>query len=574
MGSQAESAGLQRVVMVEPSSRFRKLRKVGREVDKKHGQGSVMFAIKPVPMPRLTSGSLQLDTVVGGGFPVGRITLLWGKKSSGKTYLALLVAAHAQKLCANCLEPARLEGVREVIDDDGEVLYESVGFCDCYATGRWQPRPFPEEKTDKGGLKICEVEESDADSDAGKPEGGGDDGGQLSEPASSTSVPDESPEPSASNTGARRAAKKTAKRAAKKVRRKVVRKASATADEQSLTEAAAEPLAASAGAGKGKGAQRGAQELSASKKTARKSTAKKSKKRKSTLYAERLVRLKTNSYEEFRVMLIDLERAFDPVWAKLVGVDVRLLVLHVPSTAEEAIDAYDAINRTGAIDLAIVDSIAHMTPSDEITMSAEEWRQGLGARLVNRACRKTVSAITDTYRDYGRAPTQIWINQTRASMNKFGSKEVRPGGFGQDFVNSLELRQWASPYETMQIEDDGKKDDVLEIGVRLRIHFEVKKNKTFPGAGLGSFVLNVQTGKVEEDDFIIARCESCGILKKADKGNKWLCFGQKFSTKKAAAELLLGSMRNQVRDFLLRNMMAGARGEEKEAVTSDEWGPE
>lgn len=560
--------------MSEASDRLRQLARVSKAVNKKHGMGSVLLKVKPVPIPRISFGSLSLDTVTGGGLPVGRITLLWGHKSSGKTYLGLRVAANSQNLCANCLRPARIDEIREVVDPEtGEVFYSAVGFCDCYAKGLWQPRPTPHEKTDKGGLKTCEVEESDASPDPCV-EGGSTGNDGPSEPTSSTSVADDASEVSESTTGARRAAKKRAKRATKKVRRKVGQKASTVEVEQGVTEAAAEPPAASAMVGDLKTAQRGVQELSKGKKTARKKAVRLDRKRKSTLYAERLARMKVNSYEEFRVMWIDLERAFDSVWAERVGVDVRRLVLHVPSTAEEAIDAHDAMLRTGAIDLAIIDSIAHMTPSDEIEISTEEWRQGLMARLMNKHCRKAVSAVTDTYRDYGRAPTQIWINQTRATMSSFGSKEVRPAGKGQDFANSLEIKQWAHKYETEKIESDGKQDDEMSLGVRVRIHCDIQKNRTFPGGGSCSFVLNVRTGQIEDDDFIIARCESCGILKKAEKGSKWLCFDQSFPTKRDAVKLLLGSERNRVRRFLLENMVGAALGSKREEIVPENWGIE
>ncbi len=560
--------------MSEASDRLRQLAKVGRAVNRKHGMGSVLLKVKPAPIPRISFGSLSLDTVTGGGLPVGRITLLWGHKSSGKTYLGLRVVANSQNLCANCLRPARIDEIREVVDPEtGEVFYSAVGFCDCYAKGLWQPRPTPHEKTDKGGLKTCEVE-GDVDSGPHEGEGGlvGNEG--PSEPTSSASVADNAPEVSASTTGARRAAKKRVKRAAKKVRRKVGRKASAAEVEQGAAETAAEPLAATLVAGEPKAAQRGTQEPSKGKKTARKKTVRPDKKRKSTLYAERLARMKVNSYEEFRVMWIDLERAFDSVWAERVGVDVRRLVLHVPSTAEEAIDAHDAMLRTGAIDLAVIDSIAHMTPSDEVEISTEEWRQGLMARLMNKHCRKAVSAVTDTYRDYGRAPTQIWINQTRATMSQFGAKEVRPAGKGQDFANSLEIKQWSHKYDVEKIESDGKKDDEMSLGVRVRIHCDVQKNRTFPGGGSCSFVLNVRTGQIEDDDFIIARCESCGILRKAEKGSKWLCFDQAFSTKKDAVKLLLGSERNRVRGFLLENMVGAVLGGKREEIVPESWGIE
>ena len=262
----------------------------------------------------------------------------------------------------------------------------------------------------------------------------------------------------------------------------------------------------------------------------------KSKKRRVKAFEWRCEELKKNSYEEFRVGFIDAEKALDLVWADKIGLDVRRLILELPSTAEEAVDIYDALIRTGAVDLLIVDSIAQMTPSKEIEVSSEDDLVGVQARLVNRMCRKTVAAMTDTWKDYGKQVTQLWINQVRMKVNAgFGSPEVRPGGMGQDFVNSCEVKMWSSNYEQDTVDHGMGAKDVMKVAHRGRLNFEIVKNKTAPPKGSGSFVLDFRTGKVDQIGQIVSLCERYGFLSKASP-TKWDFRGKEFSTKTAAVE--------------------------------------
>ena len=434
--------------MVNP--RLEKLRKFADSVNKAHGQGTLTLGPKVIKMTRLTTGSLLFDASLGGGIPVGRCTMFYGKESAGKTYCAYKTAAENQDRCANCLRFVRIDEVIEHHDEEtGEVFYEAVAHCDCYVQGLFVPRPYPEEKEAKAsdGLKRVEREVLAAD-------------------------------------------------------------------------------------GKSK------------------------KKVKVSLYEERLERYKENSYQEFMVAIIDVESSWDPAWATKMGLDVRRVLIEKPDTAEQAIDIYDAMMRTGSVDLMILDSLAQMTPSDEVEASSEDWQQGLQARLLNKLARKASSALVATYKDYGREVTQIWINQLRVKLHvQFGSPEVKPGGLGQNFMISVGIKLWASDWASEAIDEGLRKQEVREKGVRVRVNYKIDKNKTAPPKQIGGFTLNVETGLIEESDQIVSLCERYGALVK-ESGNKWLVGKESFKTKGAAVERLMGpEMWPELRESLLRQMM-------------------
>lgn len=437
--------------MTKPSERMSKLRSFAKSAERRHGQGMITFSRKVLPMPRLSTGSLTLDATLGGGIPVGRITMLWGKKSAGKSLTTYMTIADAQKRCANCLRHVEIEDVIEHFDEEtGEFFYEAKAHCDCYEKGLFKPKPYPDEREPKAkdGLKWVE-----------------------------RTVPDPKKEG-------------------------------------------------------------------------------KTKKVKVALFEERLERYKENSYEEFRIGILDVENTYDAEWGAKIGVDNRRLMIEVPAEAEEAIDTYDALIRTGAVDLLIVDSIAQMTPNAEIEASTEDWQQGLQARLINKMCRKTVSAMVKTARDTGRVTTQIWVNQPRQKIggSMFGPTEVLPGGKGQEFAPSVEVKMWTSKWEAEEVDEGMKKDDTREMGTFVRINFKTEKNKTAPAKAIGSFVLNVRTGQVEEMDQILSLCEKYGILKKSATGNKWMFDGGEFKSKTAAVEKMSepATMRRLKSELLVR----------------------
>jgi recombination protein RecA len=217
--------------------------------------------------------------------------------------------------------------------------------------------------------------------------------------------------------------------------------------------------------------------------------------------------------------------------------DDRLILYVRPDTAEEGIDIYDSLLRTGSVDLFILDSLAAMTPSKEIEESMEKWQQGLQARLLNKFCRKTQSSVNSAAKDFGRVPTQLWINQLRMKIGvMFGNPETMPGGMGQGFVSSCEVKLWSSGYDIKEVEAIGGDEKDLQVADSVRINFSVEKNKTAPPKGKGSYSMKLDSGYVDQLNLYVSLCERFGEL--AKDGAKWNLGMQTFTSKKAALEAM------------------------------------
>jgi protein RecA len=256
-------------------------------------------------------------------------------------------------------------------------------------------------------------------------------------------------------------------------------------------------------------------------------------------FADRVDRYSENSYEPFRVAIFDFEASFDRNWASKLGLDERLILYVRPDTAEEGIDIYDSLLRTGAVDLMILDSLAAMTPSKEVEESTEKWQQGLQARLLNKFCRKTQSSINAVSREYGRTPTQIWINQIRMKIGVvFGNPETVPGGLGQGFVTSCEVKLWTSSYDVQDIESVPGKEKDLKIAKSVMVNFAVEKNKTAPPKGRGSYTMMLADGSVDQVNLYVSLCERYGELSR--DGSKWVLGINKYGSKRNAIEALQG----------------------------------
>ena len=131
------------------SRRRNQLKKFAENVQKKYGDRVVEFGVSTLEIPRVQTGSMSLDIALGGGLPVGRVTMFYGQKSSGKTTTAYRIAGLAQGLCANCLRPVDTQVVEFVDETTGEVEYDQEGSCSCYNEGLFEPIQYPDEKKDE-----------------------------------------------------------------------------------------------------------------------------------------------------------------------------------------------------------------------------------------------------------------------------------------------------------------------------------------------------------------------------------------------------------------------------------------
>ena len=161
---------------------------------------------------------------------------------------------------------------------------------------------------------------------------------------------------------------------------------------------------------------------------------------------------------------IDVEHALDPVYAKALGVDIDNLLVSQPDTGEQALEITEALVRSGAIDVIVVDSVAALVPRAEIEGEMGDSHVGLQARLMSQALRKLAGAISKSN------CVAIFINQLREKVGvMYGNPEVTPGGRAMKFYASvrIDIRKG----ETL-------KNGTEQIGTRARA--KVVKNKVAP----------------------------------------------------------------------------------------------
>ena len=161
---------------------------------------------------------------------------------------------------------------------------------------------------------------------------------------------------------------------------------------------------------------------------------------------------------------IDVEHALDPVYASNLGVDVEALLVSQPDTGEQALEITEALVRSGAIDVIVVDSVAALVPRAEIEGEMGDSHVGLQARLMSQALRKLAGAISKSN------CVAIFINQLREKVGvMYGNPEVTPGGRALKFYSSVRLD--IRKIETL-------KNGSEQIGSRTRAR--VVKNKIAP----------------------------------------------------------------------------------------------
>ncbi|MCY4118745.1 MAG: recombinase RecA, partial [Caldilineaceae bacterium] len=158
---------------------------------------------------------------------------------------------------------------------------------------------------------------------------------------------------------------------------------------------------------------------------------------------------------------IDVEHALDPGYARKIGVDVDDLYVSQPDTGEQALEIAEALVRSGAMDVVVVDSVAALVPRAEIEGEMGDSHMGLQARLMSQALRKLVGAVKTT------GTSMVFTNQLRQKIGiMFGNPETTPGGLALKFYSSVRL-------DVRRIQSIKQGSDV--IGNRTRV--TVRKNK-------------------------------------------------------------------------------------------------
>jgi recombination protein RecA len=220
---------------------------------------------------------------------------------------------------------------------------------------------------------------------------------------------------------------------------------------------------------------------------------------------------------------IDVEHALDPAYAQRIGVDVDALYVSQPDTGEQALEIAEALVRSGAMDVVVVDSVAALVPRAEIEGEMGDSHVGLQARLMSQALRKLTGVVKSSN------TCMIFTNQLRQKIGvMFGNPETTTGGMALKFYASVRL-------DVRRIESIKQGTDV--IGNRTRV--TVKKNKVAPPFKVAEFDIMYNEGISTVGDLVDLGVNNDIIVKRGS----FYSYG----------ELRLGQGRENAKTFLMEN---------------------
>lgn len=231
--------------------------------------------------------------------------------------------------------------------------------------------------------------------------------------------------------------------------------------------------------------------------------------------------------------IVDAEHALDPSYAKALGVDIDNLLISQPDTGEQALEICEALVRSGAVDVVVVDSVAALVPKAEIEGEMGDAHVGLQARLMSQALRKLTGVISKS------RTAVIFINQLREKVGvMFGNPETTPGGRALKFYSSIRL--------------EVRKSEQLKQGTEIlgnRTKVKVVKNKVAPPFKQAEFDIMYGEGISREGSILDVGVE-LGVVQKS---GAWYSYEQE----------RLGQGRENAKDYLKQNPTLRSEIEQK-----------
>ena len=221
-----------------------------------------------------------------------------------------------------------------------------------------------------------------------------------------------------------------------------------------------------------------------------------------------------------RAAFIDAEHALDPVYSKQLGVNIDELLLSQPDTGEQALEICEALVRSGAVSIVVIDSVAALVPQAEIEGEMGDSHVGLQARLMSQALRKLSGTISKTN------TTAIFINQLREKVGvMFGNPETTPGGRALKFYSTVRL--------------DIRRGEQIKMGENIignKTNIKVVKNKVAPP--FKSATVDIMYGKgVSKSGEIVDIGSNIDIL---EKSGAWYAYkGEKIGQGRENAKIYL-----------------------------------
>lgn len=221
-----------------------------------------------------------------------------------------------------------------------------------------------------------------------------------------------------------------------------------------------------------------------------------------------------------RAAYIDAEHALDPVYAKNLGVNIEELLLSQPDTGEQALEICEALVRSNAVSIVVIDSVAALVPQAEIEGEMGDSHVGLQARLMSQALRKLSGIINKTN------TTAIFINQLREKVGvMFGNPETTPGGRALKFYASVRL--------------DVRRGEQIKVGdsvIGNKTTIKVVKNKVAPPFKSATVDMMYGEGISREGEL----CDIASELNIMEKSGAWYAYnGEKIGQGKENTKIFL-----------------------------------